>query len=155
MIKGFEQVHLLPPEHQGHLQWPAALGAGLIAGVILLIVPHGSPWEALSFFSPAVMGRSLPAGVQLPLVIVWLIHLGVSVVYGLLVSRAVANAIQARAILIGGIIGLVLYGLNWLAVGFFSPGMRGNEVSVALTHLVFGLITAGAYRGLLKRKVAQ
>jgi hypothetical protein len=32
------------------------------------------------------------------------------------------------------------------------PSLRGAEFSVVVTHVVFGLITAGAYRGLLKRK---
>ena len=153
MIKGFEEVHLLPAQQHGHIQWTAGFGAGFIAGAILLIVPRGSPWSALTFFSPVIMGRSLPPGLELPLAMVWLIHLGVSMIYGLIISRGVASLTRARAVLIGGTIGLLLYGLNWLAVGLFSPGMRGNEVSVVFTHIVFGLIAAGAYRGLLRRKM--
>src|SRR5437879_5667357 len=138
MIKGYEPPQLLEPELPRSFHLGPAFGAGFIAGAILLIVPRGSPWSALTFFSPVIMGRSLPPGFEPPLAMVWVIHLGVSMVYGLIISRGVASLTRARAVLIGGTIGLLLYGLNWLAVGLFSPGMLGNEVSVVFTHIVFG-----------------
>jgi len=49
---------------------------------------------------------------------------------------------------------LVLYFINLGVVTMWFPAMRGNEVSVFVTHVVFGLIAAGAYRGLLRRKVS-
>ncbi len=110
MIRGFESAHPLEPEAKGHIQWPAAFGAGLIAGAILLIVPRGSPWSSVTFFSPVVMGRALRPGLEMPLVSLWLIHLAVSVLYGLIISRIIAALTQSRAILTGGVIGLVLYG---------------------------------------------
>ena len=152
MIRGFEQTHLLPAEDQGHLQWSAALGAALIAGAILLIVPRGSPWSELTFFSPAIMGRALAPGYQLSLAAVWFAHLGISILYGLIISLSIARLTQARAVFVGGFVGLILYVLNWAAVKFLAPSMRGNELSVLFTHVVFGLIAAGACRGLLKRK---
>ncbi|SRR6266851_8490899 len=153
MIRGFESAHPLEPEAKGHIQqWPAAFGAGLIAGAILLIVPRGSPWSSVTFFSPVVMGRALRPGLEMPLVSLWLIHLAVSVLYGLIISRIIAALTQSRAILTGGVIGLVLYVLNLLVISLAWPEMRGNEVSALFTHIVFGLLAAGAYRGLLKRK---
>jgi len=131
-------------------QWPAAVLAGLVAGLVLLIVPSGSPWSRITFFSPVVMGRTVPAS-DLPLVSTWLIHLFVSVVYGLAISRIAAGFRRGRALLAGAITGLILYGLNLGIVSAFWPDLRGNEVAVAFTHVVFGLISAGAYRGLLKR----
>jgi len=151
MIRGFESAHPLEPKAGGHIQWPAAFGAGLIAGAILLIVPRGSPWSSVTFFSPIVMGRALRAGFEMPLVFVWLVHLAVSVVYGLIISRIIAVLTKSRAILTGGLIGLVLYLLNLLVVSLVWPQLRGNELSVLFTHIVFGLVAAGAYRGLLKR----
>jgi hypothetical protein len=87
----------------------------------------------------------------MPFVFIWLIHLGVSVVYGLIISRLIAVLTKSRAVLTGGIIGLALYLLNLLVVSLVWRQLRGNEVSVLFTHVVFGLIAAGAYRGLLKR----
>jgi hypothetical protein len=134
------------------MQWGPAFWAGFIAGAILLIVPRGSPWSSATFFDPLVMGRGLPPGVTLSLLSVWLIHLVVSITYGLIITRIVAHLTQFRAILTGGLIGLVLYCANLLAVSLWWPQMRGNEVSVVFTHIVFGLVVAGAYRGLLRRK---
>ena len=155
MIRGFEAAHQMEAEGQGHMQWGAAVGASLIAGAILLVVPRGSPWSSVTFFSPLIMGRPLAPGVQAPLIAVCLIHMGVGVLCGLIISRLVTAFTQARAILAGGAVGLLLYLLNLLAISLFWPQMRGNEVSVVFTHLVFGLVAAGAYRGLLKRKTSS
>lgn len=84
MIRGFEANDPLEPEHGGW-QWGPAPGAGLVAGFILLIVLHGSPWASLTFFTPAVMGRNLPPAMRLPLPVLWAIHLAVLIAYGLLI----------------------------------------------------------------------
>jgi hypothetical protein len=76
-----------------------------------------------------------------------------SVLYSLIISRVVIGVTQLRAVLTGGMVGLFLYLINLAIISFGIPALRGNEVSVAFTHIVFGLIAAGAYRGLLRRKV--
>src|SRR5438093_12549586 len=114
MIRGFESAHPLEPEAGGHVQWRAAFGAGLIAGAILVIIPRGSPWSSVTFFSPIIMGRALAPGMEMPLASIWLIHLAVSIVYGLVISRIVSALTQARAVLIGGLIGLLFYLMNLL-----------------------------------------
>ena len=106
---------------------------------------------AVTFFSPVVAGRTL-SGQPLPLLVVWALHMGVSILYGLIVCRVVAGLKQARAILTGGLLGLVLYVINFGIVSTWWPSIRGNEISVVFTHIVFGLVVAGAYRGLLRRK---
>src|ERR1051326_2174988 len=112
MIRGFEPKHQSEPEFDGVIQWPAALGAGLIAGLVLLIVPHGSPWASITFFSHIIMGRAQPPGVEMRLPVVWSLHLGISIVYGLIISVCLIRLRQARGILIGGLLGLGLYFLN-------------------------------------------
>jgi len=151
MIRGFDIPPSLESESPGRLQWGAAVAAGLLAGLIFLAIPRGSPWSSVTFFSPVVAGRTL-SGQSLPLLVVWALHLGVSILYGLIVCRVVAGLKQARAILTGGLLGLVLYVINFGIVSTWWPSIRGNEVSVVFTHIVFGLVVAGAYRGLLRRK---
>jgi len=151
MIKGYEPPNLLEPEEPRHFHIGPALGAGFIAGVILLILPRGSPWSSLTFFSPAIMGRTIP-GPEVPLLLVWALHLAVSLLYGLIISRMVATLKHRRAFVTGALAGLVLYAINFGVVSALWPSLRGAEFSVVVTHIVFGLITAGAYRGLLKRK---
>jgi hypothetical protein len=152
MIRRFEPTALLEPEDGGRFQLGAALGAGLIAGLVLLIIPRGSPWAGISFFSAVVMGRAVPPGVVMPLPVVCLVHLLVAEIYAVIISWFVNNTTQGRAILAGAILGLVLYLLNTGLVAIAFPEWRGNEVGVLFTHAVFGLLVGGAYRGLLKRK---
>jgi hypothetical protein len=152
MIKGFEQTQVLEPEFRDRIQWTAAVAAGFIAGLVLLIVPHGSPWSSITFFSRIIMGRAQPVGVVLDLPVVWLIHLAISLIYAVIISLFLAHLTQARAILTGGLLGLVLYLLNFGIVTLVWPAWRGNELSVLFTHVVFGLIAGSAYRGLLRRK---
>lgn len=153
MISGYETKELLPPERGGKFQWGAAIGAGFIAGVIFLLFPRGSPWSLTNFFSPVVMGRIVPPNWGIPLILVWLMHLGVSILYALIISVIVAHLHRERAILTGGLVGLVLYFLNLGMVSLVWPQLRTLEALVVFTHIVFGLIAAGAYRGLLKRRV--
>ncbi len=136
-------------------QWWAALGAGLIAGLILLIVPRGNPWAGVTFFAPVVMGRDLAPSQTVSLSESSLMHLGLTVVYGAIISVSVQRVTQFRAFLTGGLVGLALYGLNLGVVLLWLPMLRGNEIAVAVTHLVFGMIAAGAYRGLLRRRSLQ
>ncbi|HLH55283.1 MAG TPA: hypothetical protein VKY92_16905, partial [Verrucomicrobiae bacterium] len=88
----------------------------------------------------------------MPLPVVCLLHLGIAEVYSLIVSLFVNNVTQTRALLVGGVIGAVLYVCNLAVVRIAFPGWHGNEVAVLFTHIVFGLIVSGAYRGLLKRR---
>jgi ABC-type glucose/galactose transport system permease subunit len=125
-----------------------------MAGLILLLIPRGSPWAALTFFSPAVLGRAVPPAGTMPLPVVWAIHLAISVAYGLVVALVVARLREAQAIIAGGITGLVLYVINYAVVAAALPHWLGNELPVLFTHVVFGLIAGGAYRGLLKRQPA-
>jgi hypothetical protein len=152
MIQSFEKPEPLEPVSPTRFQWPAALTAGIIAGALLLIVPRGSPWEGISFFSPVILGRSIPetAGIGFPTTA--LVHLLLAAIYGLLVSRLVSNITQLRAVLVGGVVGVLLYLANFGIITLGFPSLRGHELSVILTHIVFGLVAAGAYRGLLRRQ---
>ena len=85
-------------------------------------------------------------------VVVCIVHLAVSLLYGLIISRIVATLRRRPAFVAGALAGLVLYAINFGVVSTVWPSLRGTEFSVLITHIVFGLITAGAYRGLLKRR---
>jgi hypothetical protein len=152
MIKGYEEAHLLEPEEPKRFQWGPALEAGLIAGAILLFIPKGSPWGALTFFSSVIMGRTVSGAMEIPLLVVWCLHLALSLLYGLIISRLVATLRRRKAFVTGALAGLVLYVVNFGVVSALWPWLRGAEFSVMITHIVFGLITAGVYRGLLARK---
>jgi hypothetical protein len=154
MITNFQMPRPTEPETDNHLQWPAALGAGLIAGLVLLAVPRGSPWSTVTFFVPAIVGRIIPDTWNITLFVSILIHLGVSLLYGIIISMVVSGIREMRAVLTGGVIGLILYLANLGIISYFAPSLRGNEATVVFTHVVFGLIAGAAYRGLLRRRAA-
>ncbi|HYG22528.1 MAG TPA: hypothetical protein VEH04_07065 [Verrucomicrobiae bacterium] len=135
------------------LQWNAFLIASLIAGFVLMVVPRASPWSGLTFFAPVVMGRVLPEDVAMPIMTSKTLHLGLSLLYGLLISLAVSRIAQLWAVLTGALVGLGLYAANLAVVSAAFPELRGDETVVAFAHLFFGGIVGGAYRGLLRRRV--
>jgi hypothetical protein len=141
------------PLSNGHLQWRAVLGAGFIAGLVLMIVPSASPWSGLTFFAPVIMGRVVPEELGMPVVISKTLHLLLSLLYGFVVALVVMRVTQLRAVLVGAGMGFVLYLGNFGIVSALVPEMRGNELIAGFSHLVFGGIAGGAYRGLLRRKV--
>lgn len=138
-----------------YFQWLPALEAGFIAGLVLMIVPRGSPWSALTFFAPVVMGRVVPETAGLPLIITKALHLILSIGYGFIISLIVMRITQMRAIIVGAIVGLALYFANLAVFSAAFPEMKGDELTVAFTHIVFGAIAAGAYRGLLWRRITS
>src|SRR5215831_5051984 len=151
MIRDFEPPRPLDPEDKDHLQWRAAVSAGLIPGLILLVVPGGSPWSSVTLFSRVIMGRIVPDVFQLSLGTSIIEHLILSIIYGLIVSIVVRRATQWRAIMGGALCGIVLYVINLLVVSLWIPRLLGNEGLVLYTHIFFGALAAGAYRGLLRR----
>lgn len=78
----------------------------------------------------------------------------VSICYGLAISPAVCKLRGMFAIMAGGLIGLVLYGLN-LLVFHFALGVDWSarvEAPVIVTHVVFSMLVAGLYKGLAARR---
>jgi hypothetical protein len=51
---------------------------------------------------------------------------------------------------------VILYVLNLAAFAFLAGGAPySRELPVFITHLAFGIIFTGAYKGLVKRRVDQ
>jgi hypothetical protein len=153
MIRSFEPPQMLEPESD--FQWPAALGAGFIAGIILVLAPRGSPWSSLSFPAPDIMGRVVPSDMGISLFTTYVFHMLLSLLYGLIISWVITSVTRLWAILVGGFLGFVLYLINLGVVVTWFPRLRGYEIPVLITHVIFGLIAGGAYRGLLRRKAAS
>jgi hypothetical protein len=154
MIKGFVKPQPQEPVENSRLQPGRGVMAGLVTGIILLVIPRGSPWAQLTFAAPVIMGRTVPPSAGMPLAMVWVAHLLVSLLYGLAVSWAVARLRQPRAVFVGGLCGITLYLINLAIVSTAFPDWRGAELSVVFTHVVFGFMTAAVYRGLLRRETA-
>lgn len=81
-------------------------------GLVLLVLPRGNPWAGITFFAPVLMGRALAPIQTISLPVSSLMHLGLAVVYGAIISAVVQRVTQFRALAAGGLIGLALYALN-------------------------------------------
>jgi hypothetical protein len=128
------------------LDFKAASLAGLIVGFLVVLFPRGSPWSGITFFSPTVMGRTMgePGGSFLmPL----LAHLALSLGYAIIIGLVVQRLHRAKAVIAGGIVGVVLFLVNWAVFHFLVRDATARESIVLLTHVGFGLMAAGAYKG--------
>ena len=143
--------------HRRAIDLKAAIGAGLIVGFLIVMFPRGTPWSGLTFFSPTIMGRLLmePAGSFLaPL----LAHLALALGYAIIIGLIVERLRRVAAVAAGGVVGAGLFVINWAVFHFLVSDGTTNELIVLLTHVAFGLITAGAYKGLSKpvaRRIAR
>jgi hypothetical protein len=142
------------------VSWKSAIMAGLIAGGIFLVVSRGIPWFSSGFISPTVMGREikpspdLTPGLSLS---VAMIHVVVSIAYALLLAPLVSRLRStAKAVSLGGLLGLGLYVINFVIFSqMYNTGFGQRELAPILTHIAFGMVATATYRGLAKRPVQQ
>jgi predicted histidine transporter YuiF (NhaC family) len=136
-------------EHRRAVDFNAAMSAGLLIGLLIALFPRGSPWSGITFFSPTVMGRTLTelGGSFLSSLGA---HLALSVGYAIIIGLIVDKLRRVKAVIAGGVAGAVLFLLNWAVFKFLVTDGTTRESLVLFTHVAFGLITAGAYKGLSK-----
>ncbi|MFL6583630.1 MAG: hypothetical protein ACJ8KU_03835 [Chthoniobacterales bacterium] len=115
--------------------------SALIAGAIVFVLPAG-PWMSHeSMF--AAMGRAMIPNAIADLAI----HLVMAFVYGWLIALCIYSLPLAGGLMLGPVLGLALYGLNYLVFGAVGR-MQSNELHVAIAHFLFGLFFAVAYRAM-------
>jgi hypothetical protein len=138
------------------IRWSSALLAGLGAGVVVGLLSHGIPWFTSGAIAPAVMGRYLaPPETVNPVwnVITLFSHGVVSLVYGILIAFAASKLKGLLALAAGGLAAMLLYLVNFLAFTYLvQVPWTASESAVLLTHIVFGFLSAGLYKGLSARK---
>ncbi len=126
-----------------------ALLAGLGVGLIFFFVSGGIPWFS-AVLPDAAMGRPLFSEVpdQGMIVRILGIHFLLAMVYGLVIALAVFPLGPWAAVWTGGLVGLGLWALNLIVFRFLMGYPAVNEAPIAITHLVFGMVMAGAYKAL-------
>jgi hypothetical protein len=138
-------------------RWGAAIKAALIAGAIIWMFPAGNPWTSFARPSGAhIMGRTVSMDQSITQLSIEALpahvgHFAVAIVYALIILGVIYRLRSWQAILAGIAVSLVLYGINFAAFRMFAPQFTGPwEFNVALAHVLFGGITAGVIRGLLR-----
>lgn len=148
------------PRMRQLVDWRAALWAGLISGLLfllinLLVVPlvvGGNARTMLRFFASLVMGEGVLVGESLtPVAIVvgLLTHFVLSVLYALLIAYIIHRGGVISGIIGGALLGLALYSINFYTFTYFFPwffAMRNWVFVVA--HGVFGALAGALYEAL-------
>jgi hypothetical protein len=158
-------------EERRHIDWRAGVYAGLIAGVVFLILEMimvwlfmgESPWAPPRMIAAMVLGEGVlpmpdkPAtfdfGVVMTAVI---IHFVLSIIYGLIGAAIVANRMgYGGAIGLGALCGLAIYLINFYPVAaalFPWFAMARNWISI-FAHVMFGAVVGAVYVGLRRPAV--
>lgn len=148
------------------INWNAAVWAGIIAGLVFMMMEMllvwlamgQSPWGPPRMIAAMVMGKEVlppPATFAVGVMLVaMMIHFMLSIIYGVIVGWIVDRMSRGAAVVTGAVFGLVaVYFLNFHLIApvlfpWFTQAQ--NWVSV-LSHVVFGMVLAGAYLALRDR----
>lgn len=142
--------------------WKAGAWAGVIAGLVFLMLEMGLVWMAQgqSPFGPPhmmaamVLGKEVlpPPGSWAPfdlkiLITAMMIHFPVSIAYGLLGAWLVHRFDWAGGLMIGATFGLAIYIVNFYVIApvAFPWFEMGRNWIGAFSHVMFGAVLAGAY----------
>lgn len=139
------------------VKWSKALQAGLLVGAVLFLLTRGIPWVGSGMINPGVMGRELPPSQEATPAFffgVMILHLIVSILYALIIAPIVNGFRAMIAGVVGAVVGLVLYFLNYAAFAALAEtAISQGEAIPLVMHILFGLFTAEAYKGMAKAEV--
>jgi hypothetical protein len=142
------------------VDWRAAMWAGLISGVVFLIINMlltkfflGSLWVSVRLVASIIMGeRALPppAGFDLGIFFTALaVHFPLSIAFASIIAVVLHRWGLLVGIVGGAIIGLALYAINFYTLTFFFPWFFPMRSWImAVSHLIFGACAGGVYEGL-------
>lgn len=162
------------PSNELHnvIDWKAGAWAGVIAGLVFLMLEMGlvwmvqgqSPWGPPHMMAAMVLGKNVlpPMGTWAPMdlkivMIAMLIHLPVSIVYGLIGAWLVHRYDLSAAIMIGAAFGVAIYIANFYLVAplAFPWFAMGRNWIGGFSHLMFGAILGVAYIALRRPKLTH
>ena len=156
-------------ELHGRTDWSAAAWAGVIAGVVFMVLEMAmvrlvmgeSPWAPPHMIAAMALGKDVlpPPDTYAPfsmkiMTTAMLIHMALSVAYGLAVGWLVHRFDWAGGLLIGVLFGIAIYIVNFYLIApvlFPWFQMAQNWVSL-VAHAVFGAAAGMSYMALRKPK---
>ena len=153
-----ERVETVRPAERP-VQWATGIKAALAVAGILWLVTRGIPWAPSGLVSPTVMGREIknPGEINTGLAgMATVLHFILAMVYASVLMPLIHRFRYSNAWLIGAAMGIGLYLVNLAIFALVAGGAPySRELPAFITHLAFGTIFTGAYKGLVKRRVDQ
>lgn len=151
--------------------WRAGLWAGLIAGLVFLMMEMGlvwlvqgeSPWAPPHMIAAMALGDDIlpEPGTWAPfditvVITAMMIHMLLSAALGVLGAALLRGAGMGPGLVLGAVFGLAIYVVNFYVIAPFAfPWfvMAQNWIS-AFSHIMFGVVLGMAYVALRGRRVA-
>jgi hypothetical protein len=150
------------------VNWRAAVGAGVIAGIgatgvelalwsaftdaLPQVFCRDARLAAAIVMGPEVLSPSYDGGARL-LAVAALLHFTLSIGFGMLAAGIVEDRSVFASVLIGAAFGLVLYVVNMYGFTRMFPWFEvTRDWITATTHVAFGIIAASSYRTLARRR---
>ncbi|MEW6612578.1 MAG: hypothetical protein ACOY5C_11635 [Pseudomonadota bacterium] len=146
--------------------WHAAIWAGLIAGLVFIVVEMlllrfaagVSPWLPLRIIGALLLGPAvLPPPVSFDtsaFLAAMLVHFGLAVLYGLILAYLIFRLDDGPTLLLGALFGLALYFVNYYGFTALFPWFVLLRSWIVLAdHVLFGLTAAWAYKLLARREM--
>lgn len=155
----------------GAADWKAGIWAGLIAGLAFMMMEMllmwmfkgQSPWGPPHMMAAMVLGQDvLPKpGTWAPfdlkiMMVAMMIHLPLSMAYGLLGSLLCRSVRAGGALLIGAVYGIAIYLVNFYLIApmAFPWFTMARDLVSGFSHMMFGVILALVYVWLRKPRPA-
>jgi uncharacterized membrane protein YagU involved in acid resistance len=150
------------------LDWSAVLWAAIIAGVAFMMMEMalvaltgmGGFWGPPRMIAAMLMGKQVlppPATFDTGIMMVaMLVHFALSIVYAFILAWVIATWSIGIAVLAGAAFGLIVYLVNFYGIAppFFPWFVEARNWIGLLSHIVFGIVLALAYKAIARPKQA-
>ncbi len=156
-----------PAPQSDHLDWKAALWAGLIAGVVFMMMEMilvavaggGSPWGPPRMIAAMVMGEQVlppPATFDTGVfTVAMMVHFVLSIVLAFIFAWVASRWRMSlgMALLVGAVFGLLVYLINFypVAAALFPWFAMGRNWITIISHIAFGLVLAWSYVAIARK----
>lgn len=153
------------------IDWSATIWAGIIAGLVFMMLEMGlvwlalgdSPWGPPHMIAAIALGKDVlpPPGTWAPfdmkiMVTAMMIHLPLSIVLGMMGGILFRGVASPRAMMIGAAFGAAIYVVSFYLIApiaFPWFVMARNWVGL-ISHVMFGLVLGAVYAALRERNNA-
>lgn len=139
------------------VDWLTGAKVALGVAAVFLLVTRGIPWAPSGLVSPTVMGRELkyPGDINTSINMTAIfLHFAAAMIYAAIMMPLIHRFRYQSAWIVGAVMGIILYVANLALFALIAGGAPySREFPVFITHLAFGIVFTGAYKGLVKRRI--